>query len=93
MNIHAINFNAPGEVLLSEQRSKTMCGSRISRQTNESHIQTIPTWTLCTGWLLGQGRKCPVIWRGERVKCECPQLSKYLRHITQPRQLVQGEVM
>lgn len=44
MNIHAINFNSPGEVLLSEQRWKFMCDI-ISRQTTKSHTQAIPTWT------------------------------------------------
>lgn len=51
MNIHAINFNSPGEVLLSEQSWKFMYEDSISKQTTESHTQAVLTWTLCTIWL------------------------------------------
>lgn len=51
MNIHAINFNSPGEVLLSEQSWKITYEDSISKQTTESHTQAVLTWTLCTIWL------------------------------------------
>lgn len=91
MNIHAINFNSPGEVLSLERRWEFVHEGKISKQTRERGSQAVLTWTLCTAWLHELR-----LWMSqdeEKHECEHQGLLEDLRYITQGRQEGQREVV